>query len=779
MNLGLLLLGTLSQLYLLIDTTGCKVSPQFPLWAALLCLVIWLSVQEKHGVLIGLAVFGVLGFVTVRSLLPDLKLEFQDFCDCVTGVFYETVLYRGRSYPYLKAAQDHTILFLVFTALIAGYAAMALFSKGARISLVLIGSLPLFAICVLVNETPFVPAVAGLVLYLFLTAVGGSFYWENSGSYAAVLGCLLPLTLLTGLLLVYINPEEYSYEPPKLDFRNEIREALEAADQWADNLFEEHQLTVPEFLQDSRQDSSEAPVSQREEDLLPADPAKAGDLAAESNAPAMIWQGTGGTLDLTLKADAENLDLVFLRVKADGSGRLYLRGSSFGDYTGTGWLQAEEQAEVSSLPFTANAIAAVGGEEQMLSIRDAAASAYRFLPYFSREEQGSDSYVPSDGKSRYDAAFVSLPSLSELDGMPQSDEKEIAYRSYAHTVYTRLPDSTRATILPLLAQAGLYPGGENLIAGVAAYIQHAGTYDLNTPAYPSSDYASYFLTTAHQGYCIHFATAAAAAYRSLGIPARVTAGFVTEVDAGRYTEVKGSDAHAWVEIYQDGIGWIPVEVTGQSGMEDGIPGADDAAAEDAGTEITEEESTDPGESGTEGADSGETEQQAGDGLLQNEMQGGTAEEDGAGTAVQPPEPTEQLPVGMVTQPVPQPDYAALQKQANLRRALILTAVLVLPAAFILLRRAAILSFRRRKTSQKDTHKAVIAVYRIAEKISSFGTEIPREIKSCAEKAAFSAHAITPEEASVSLAQLKWMQQRTYSRQNRWNKLRFKYIKALI
>ena len=779
-NLGLLLLGTFSQLTLFLNTVGCRVSAQFPLWVILLCLLAWFVVHAKYGVLIGLPVFGLMAAGTVRYLLPDLKIQFQDLCDRVTGVFYETVLYRGRSYPYLNAVQDHTILFLIIAFLVAGYIAMALSSRGARTSLVLIGTLPLFAICIMVNETPSALAVAGVVLFLFLTAVGGNFYWDGSGSFSAALGTAIPLALLFGLLLLYINPEEYVYEPPKMDFRDEIKEALNTAEQWAEDLVEKQDFSVPEFLTAPRTDDYGERTRERESS--PGDElSDSGTVPAGSAASSLIWQGAEGTLDLTQKADSAELDKVFLRVKADGSGRLYLRGSSFGDYTGTGWRAAADEEGMSSLTFTANALAAVGGEEQLLSVRDLSSSSYRFLPYFSREEKGRDSYVPSDGSSRYDAAYISIPSLSDISAMPDPDENEIAYRSYAQSVYTRLPDSTRSTILALLAQAGISPGGENLIGEVASYIQSAGEYDLSTPAYPSEDYAVYFLTEAHRGYCIHFATAAAAAFRSLGVPARVTAGFVTETVAGRYTDVKGSDAHAWVEIYQNGIGWIPVEVTGQSGIDGGIPGAEESDSEASdGEELNTEESAGEAEDTESGAEGTVTDTAAS--LQGTEGQDVSFGEETAPADFTPapePEPTPQLPVGLVTQPVPERDTDALQRQATERRLLLLFAVFVLPPVLLLLRRAALLALRRRVVEQSDTHRAVVAVYRTAEKIAHFGAEIPREIISCAEKAAFSAHEITQEEAAASRAHLHLMQHRVYSSQNRWNRFRFKYLKALI
>ncbi len=57
-------------------------------------------------------------------------------------------------------------------------------------------------------------------------------------------------------------------------------------------------------------------------------------------------------------------------------------------------------------------------------------------------------------------------------------------------------------------------------------------------------------------------------YRSMDIPARYVEGYVADGEDtavspdGRYhVDVLAKNAHAWVEIYKDGVGWLPVEVT--------------------------------------------------------------------------------------------------------------------------------------------------------------------------------------------------------------------------
>jgi hypothetical protein len=63
------------------------------------------------------------------------------------------------------------------------------------------------------------------------------------------------------------------------------------------------------------------------------------------------------------------------------------------------------------------------------------------------------------------------------------------------------------------------------------------------------------------GYCVQFATAMIMMARASGIPARMAIGFLPgTVDRGTYT-VHASDAHAWPELYFEGIGWLRFEPT--------------------------------------------------------------------------------------------------------------------------------------------------------------------------------------------------------------------------
>ncbi len=58
---------------------------------------------------------------------------------------------------------------------------------------------------------------------------------------------------------------------------------------------------------------------------------------------------------------------------------------------------------------------------------------------------------------------------------------------------------------------------------------------------------------------MNYATFGTLLYRYYGVPARYVEGYL--VEGNGEVEVTAQNAHAWVEVYKDGIGWIPVDVT--------------------------------------------------------------------------------------------------------------------------------------------------------------------------------------------------------------------------
>ncbi len=73
-------------------------------------------------------------------------------------------------------------------------------------------------------------------------------------------------------------------------------------------------------------------------------------------------------------------------------------------------------------------------------------------------------------------------------------------------------------------------------------------------------FLDHFLDT-RQGYCAHFATAMVLYAWSEGLPARYVYGFYLPITRDSATEVTGNMAHAWCEIYFEGVGWILFDAT--------------------------------------------------------------------------------------------------------------------------------------------------------------------------------------------------------------------------
>jgi transglutaminase-like putative cysteine protease len=102
-------------------------------------------------------------------------------------------------------------------------------------------------------------------------------------------------------------------------------------------------------------------------------------------------------------------------------------------------------------------------------------------------------------------------------------------------------------------------------------------YSTEAPAAKDGDGSTDAIATfleAKQGYCVHFASAMALMARTLGIPARVAVGFLPgEKTTNGNWVITARDAHAWPELYFDGVGWVRFEPTPRSGSVSAVPPA--------------------------------------------------------------------------------------------------------------------------------------------------------------------------------------------------------------
>lgn len=132
-------------------------------------------------------------------------------------------------------------------------------------------------------------------------------------------------------------------------------------------------------------------------------------------------------------------------------------------------------------------------------------------------------------------------------------------------VYTVLPETVPQRVKDLASTiaAGSKSNYEKA-KKIETYLSKSYQYNLEVGQTPkNNDFVDYFLFEQKQGYCVHFASAMAVMGRSVGLPVRYVEGFKMpqkDADSDKYT-VTNKNAHAWVEVYFEGFGWIAFEPT--------------------------------------------------------------------------------------------------------------------------------------------------------------------------------------------------------------------------
>lgn len=140
------------------------------------------------------------------------------------------------------------------------------------------------------------------------------------------------------------------------------------------------------------------------------------------------------------------------------------------------------------------------------------------------------------------------PEVRELYLEAPSDPR---YRALVDEMVAKLPPELRSDPV---ARAAI----------IADDLGRRGTYSLRSKHANAPDPTASFLFGDVTGYCVYFAHAAVFLYRTAGVPTRLATGYqypVSQRGRGSSLLLRGSDAHAWPEIFVDGAGWVVMDVT--------------------------------------------------------------------------------------------------------------------------------------------------------------------------------------------------------------------------
>ncbi|MGX5219585.1 transglutaminase TgpA family protein [Pseudomonas segetis] len=108
-----------------------------------------------------------------------------------------------------------------------------------------------------------------------------------------------------------------------------------------------------------------------------------------------------------------------------------------------------------------------------------------------------------------------------------------------------------------------YPQDEQLVQAVLRNFNRQPFHYTLRPKAVGVNSIDDFLFETRSGFCAHYAGSMTFVLRAAGIPARVVAGYQGgELNpSGNYLQVRQFDAHAWVEYWQAGKGWLRVDPT--------------------------------------------------------------------------------------------------------------------------------------------------------------------------------------------------------------------------
>ena len=558
------LTATVLAFLLSVGTTGCFASA-FDLDMGMLSFLIPAAAALLFSSLLSLPWGGVAsvcilvlgtGFLWLHT---DLVLQVEALVSHISD-FYN----RGYGWGILRWSDKDLsnvgtgVPLLLLSLLITFITAWVVCHKASAFWAVLSISLPI-ATCIVLNDT--VPSTGCLAITLFalIILIMTQTVRKHNAADGNRLVLLLSLPLALGLALLFGKLPRDGYTPPPEDLAQRIVT-------W----FQEGQI---------------------------------GDKLAEQIVTAFS-DSTGEVEDLKNTGPRGQQNFRVMTVTAAQDGPLYLRGRAFDTYDGECWTVSDGHAW--------SAFYNVFHQDGPLGIVTVTTNSVHdvlYTPYNPTDEmilQMEQGRLNNPEKLKT-YSFLQLYSgvISSDHFSSQGSTSSIGLEPVSQ--FLALPENTRTAAKDYLSDhlGDYYPGVLREFSNtdqtyydyftynvfecaqkIADLVRRSARYDLRTSRMPAGepDFAMWFLEDSDTGYCVHFATAAAVLLRAADIPARYVTGYLADGSAGEEVAVRGKDAHAWVEYWLPGMGWVVLEAT---------PAAPDAPPET--TAPSEETTTAPEE----------------------------------------------------------------------------------------------------------------------------------------------------------------------------------------
>ncbi|MGV4982756.1 transglutaminase TgpA family protein [Streptomyces sp. NRAIS4] len=312
-------------------------------------------------------------------------------------------------------------------------------------------------------------------------------------------------------------------------------------------------------------------------------PAMQGGLLDGAGTGIGAGNGNGGTISavnpLVSLRDSLNTDndrqVLSLKTSTNDISDLYLRIVSLDDFDGTSWKPAQRHIvgvpDKFPTPIGLAADVKRGAVTTTVSASDWYAQDWLPMPYPPSE-------VRIGGRWRYEPVGMTLVGdrgqttrgatyqVTSLDVRPTAEQLATAPEPPAalKREYTKVPSALPQVVAKTAKEitAGARNHYEEAVKLQDYFAVSGGfQYDTQVEVGRGPNAIANFLKK-KQGFCVHFSFSMAAMARTLGIPARVAVGFAPGTpQADGTVAVNQKDAHAWPELYFEGVGWTRFEPT--------------------------------------------------------------------------------------------------------------------------------------------------------------------------------------------------------------------------
>lgn len=252
-----------------------------------------------------------------------------------------------------------------------------------------------------------------------------------------------------------------------------------------------------------------------------------------------------------------------------------IRAQSYEEYTGNGWKttsRAETKVDAKDIAVSGDAGEYQKRKVSVLGITVLDSENTVLTPGTPIGTNLPTTIETPKGVTGEIERMVSRKSLGENDSYNSIGSESVAtpddlatagenYPGWVANRYLQLPKSLPQSVRDEARRVTAEASAETPYAKAAAIEKYlrAFPYDPDVdPAPAGEDTVAFFLFKLHRGYFDYQASAMAVMLRSLGVPARVTVGYVLDPETAQGTKytVSKKDAYTWVEVFFPTYGWV-------------------------------------------------------------------------------------------------------------------------------------------------------------------------------------------------------------------------------